>query len=189
MQTSQRGAERALAFLAAALTSIAGCASTSAASWRGAASNAPEPASCPIVVTLPRADAAAFSHGGGDHVEEVPRLVAETVLQVARDRCPSGTTLALDDSRAIDLAREHRAASVLIPFIVEWRQARTDDPIGAFFPPHNRIIISLRLVPVAASGPERRVTITNRSRVTLNQRADRLLNDDFRRAVRNLLGE
>ena len=132
MQNSQYGAKRALAFLAAALTSVAACASTSAASWRGPAPSLPGAASCPVVVTLPRTDVGAFSHNSGDRVEEVPRLVAETVLEVVRDRCPNGTTLAVDDRRAVDIARQQGAAFVLIPFIVEWRQARTDDPIGAF---------------------------------------------------------
>jgi hypothetical protein len=187
MQNSQPRLKRALVVLAAATISIAGCASTHAAAWSARTTGQTATASCPVVVTLPRSDVKAFAHGNADHVEQVPRLVAEAVLQVVRDRCPSGTTLAVDDSRVVDVARQQRAAFVLIPFIVEWRQARTDDPIGAFFPPHNRIIISLKLVPVLSNRPERHVTVTNRSRVTLNQRPDRLLNDDFRHAVRSLL--
>jgi hypothetical protein len=90
---------------------------------------------------------------------------------------------------ATPYARAHGGTYLLIPTIVEWRQMRSDDPVGAFVEPHNRVAIELRLVRLDSTTTEGDVTFTNHARVTMNQPADRLLGDEFRKVVRRLLGE
>jgi hypothetical protein len=147
----------------------------------------------------------------GRDFAEVERVVAARLLAVVRELDPGATMAETRDEtpflpmqRYIDaiaparttraelnaagFALQHGGTHLVVPAIVEWREVRTDDPIGALIPPHDGVVVSLRLVrldPPAAAGY---VTFENHARVTLNRPADHLLNGDFRRAVLRLLG-
>jgi hypothetical protein len=84
-------------------------------------------------------------------------------------------------------AYEHGATYLLVPTITEWKEMRTDDPIGAFILPHNSVAMTLRLMRLQAPFRSERVVFKNRARLTLNQRADRLLNGRFRSVVLGLV--
>jgi hypothetical protein len=84
-------------------------------------------------------------------------------------------------------AYEHGAAFLLVPTITEWKEMRTDDPIGAFILPHNSVAITLRLMRLQAPALSGRATFKNRARLTLNQPADHLLNARFRDVVLRLV--
>ena len=84
-------------------------------------------------------------------------------------------------------AYEHGATYLLVPTITEWKEMRTDDPIGAFILPHNSVVMTLRLMRLQAPFRSERVVFKNQARLTLNQRADRLLNGRFRSVVLGLV--
>lgn len=88
---------------------------------------------------------------------------------------------------AAGFALQHGGTHLLVPTIIEWRQMRTDDPLGALMPHHNGVVIELRLVRLDPVAVEGNVRFKNQSRFTVNQSADRLLNEDFRRTVLRLL--
>ena len=92
-----------------------------------------------------------------------------------------------NEMTAAGFALQHGGTHLLVPTIIEWREMRTDDPVGALMPPHNRVVIELRLVRLDPLAVEGSVTFKNQSRFTVNQSADRLLNEDFRRTVLRLL--
>ena len=79
------------------------------------------------------------------------------------------------------------ARYLLVPAIERWNQAGTDDPIGAFIAPKNSVAISLRLMRLDNPAVVGRLTFANRSHITLNQDAARLLNDKFDATLRALL--
>jgi hypothetical protein len=164
-----------------------------------------------IFVMEPLVENRATSHSNiGVDVETIGAIVANRLLAVVRERNPDaeiaasarrtpanlpeymkamGGAVLPDERNAASFALQHGAAYLLVPTIVEWREMRTDDPIGAFILPHNRIIIALRLMRLQPPAIVSRVTFRNQSRLTLNQRAKRLLGDDFRKAVLGLLSE
>jgi len=167
---------------------------------------------CDLLVMWPMTTPAAFRGNVGVNTPAIESLVANRILDIVREQCPNGEMVrpalaapvaaipgyaaALDGTRmtALELqtamsALERGAHYLLVPTIEQWNQSRTDDPIGAFITPKNRIAISLRLMrldPPAVAGS---FTFRNRSRLTLNQPAARLLGDDFDRALRGLLGD
>jgi hypothetical protein len=98
------------------------------------------------------------------------------------------TRVAREEIEAAGFARAHQATHLLVPMIIEWRQMRTDDPIGALVGPHDGLTIGLRLVQVDTPVVAGRVTFRNNSHITANQPAERLLGDSFRKTVLQLLG-
>jgi hypothetical protein len=92
-----------------------------------------------------------------------------------------------EELNAASRAHEHGAAYLLVPTITEWKEMRTDDPIGTFILPHNSVAMTLRLMPLQAPFRSERVVFKNRARFTLNQRADHLLNGRFRDVVLGLV--
>jgi hypothetical protein len=76
-----------------------------------------------------------------------------------------------EELNAASRAYEHGAAYLLVPTITEWKEMRTDDPIGAFILPHNSVAMTLRLMRLQAPFQSER-RLKNRARFTLNQRAD-----------------
>ena len=163
-----------------------------------------------IFVVPPVASGVPVTGNVGRDAAEVERVVTARLLAAVRERDP-GATMAetRDETRyhpmkpyidaiaparatraelnAAGFALQHGGTHLLVPGIVEWRVMRTDDPLGALIPPHNAVVVSLRLVRLDPPAVAADVTFTNRSRLTLNQPADRLLNTDFRRAVLRLL--
>lgn len=143
---------------------------------------------------------------------EAQRLIDERLLAIAREKDPNaalaeveGTqpyrpieryTAAAGQARvtpgelnAAGYARDHGGTHLLVPTIVEWRQMRSDDPVGALIEPHNRIVIELRLVRLDPAATEGDVTFTNHAKLTVNQSASRLLDDTFTKTVRRLIAE
>jgi len=96
-------------------------------------------------------------------------------------------TVTTEELKAASRAHERGGAYLLVPTITEWKEMRTDDPIGAFILPHNSVAMTLRLMRLEAPLHSERLVFKNRARVTLNQRADRLLNGRFRDVVLGLV--
>jgi len=96
-------------------------------------------------------------------------------------------TVTTEELNAASRAHERGGAYLLVPTITEWKEMRTDDPIGAFILPHNSVAMTLRLMRLEAPFHSERLVFKNRARVTLNQRADRLLNGRFRDVVLGLV--
>jgi hypothetical protein len=167
---------------------------------------------CPVFVMWPTSAHAAFQGNVGVTASDIESLVANRILGVVREQCASselvrptlatsvaaipGYTAALGGAgittlelRAATSALERGASHLLVPTIERWNQSRTDDPIGAFMTPKNRIAVSVRLMHLESPAVEGRITFTNRSRITLNRAAARLLDDDFNAALRVLLGD
>ena len=198
--------------LACILLITAGCAATSSVALEPPAVVPQVPATCALFVVWPTSAPAAFRGNSGVAALEVESLVAHRILEVVREQCPDGqlvrptpatpvtvipgyaaalggrgiTTFEL---QAATSAMERGVNYLLVPTIEQWNQNRTDDPIGALITPRNRIAISLRLVRLDEPIVVGRVSFSNRSRITLNQSASRLLNGDFDVAVRAVLGD
>jgi len=96
-------------------------------------------------------------------------------------------TVTTEELNAASRAHERGGAYLLVPTITEWKEMRTDDPIGAFILPHNSVAMTLRLMRLEAPFHSERLVFKNRARLTLNQRADQLLNGRFRDVVLGLL--
>lgn len=164
-----------------------------------------------VFVMPPGIEGSPATGNRGRNFSDVERVVSNHLLAIVKERdagammadptgqtpfqpmaryidavAPSRTTLG--ELNAAGFARQHGGTYLLVPTIIEWREMRTDDPIGALLPPHDAVVIALRLVRLDPVTVEGRVTFKNHSRVTVNQSADRLLNSDFRRTVLRLLG-
>ena len=98
---------------------------------------------------------------------------------------PDRTTA--EELNAAGYALQHGGTHLLVPTITEWREMRTDDPVGALIPLHDGIAITFRLVRLNPPAVEGHVTFENHARVTVNRSAVRLLNDEFRRTVLRLV--
>ncbi len=131
---------------------------------------------CPVYVMEPFVELGAVQGNTGVRMPEIVAAVQEAILAVARERCP--------DSQPTG---SRTARPLLIATIAQWKQMRTDDPIGIFILPHNSIVIRLQLADSEAPESTRTVTFMNHARFTLNQPAKHLLNSGFRNAVRSLL--
>jgi hypothetical protein len=193
--------------MTAILTLTSGCAATSSV-VRVRSTLVPSPSvTCPVFVMWPTTAPAAFQGNVGGGASDIESTVANRILEVVREQCPDGAiwraplatpfaaTPALDrtgvtagEQSPATSANAHGARYLLLPTIQHWQQRRTDDPIGALLPPHNSVSVSVRLMRVQPPAVLGSVTFMNRSRITLNQAAARLLNDRFRDALRDLLG-
>jgi hypothetical protein len=142
----------------------------------------------------------------GRDLDAIRAGVADRILSVVRERFPQAELAAAGRVTGAPAAAEYRRATrdlavtpeeidaasqacqrgathLIVPTITEWKEMRTDDPIGALILPHNRISVTLRLMRLAPPAIAGRVTFVNRARVTLNQRAIGLLDERFRRVV------
>ena len=159
----------------------------------------------------PAAEGSPATGNIGRNFTDVEQTVATRLLTISRERdagammadqtgqtpflpmaaymdgvAPARTTRSELNAAGFDL--QHGGTHLLVPTIIEWREIRTDDPIGALLPPHDGVVIALRLVRLEPPKVEGSVTFKNHSRVTVNQSADKLLNGDFRQTVLRLLG-
>jgi len=164
-----------------------------------------------VFVMPPAVEGSPATGNIGRNFNDVERVVATRLLTVVRERDagammadPTGQTPFLPMAKYIDavapalttrnelnaagFALQHGGTHLLVPTIVEWREMRAGDPIGALLPPHDGVVIALRLVRLAPPIVDGSVTFKNHSRVTVNQSVDKLLNGDFRQAVLRLLG-
>ena len=122
----------------------------------------------------------------GAAIAEVGRRDARHVLP-GYPLTVDGEAVTTDELNAASLAYEHGAAYLLVPTITEWKEMRTDDPIGALILPHNSVGLTLRLMRLQAPVLSGRVSFKNRARLTMNQHADRLLDGRFRDVVLGLV--
>ena len=164
-----------------------------------------------VFVMPPAVEGSPATGNVGRNFSDIEQVVAARLLAIVHERDagammahPAGQTPFVPMARYIDAvsparttrselnaagyALQHGGTHLLVPTIVEWRERRADDPIGALLPPHNGVVISLRLVRLDAPAVEGSVTFKNHARVTVNQSADGLLNGDFRQTVLRLLG-
>ncbi len=193
----QRRRLRVAVLLAAVLTA-AGCAAHRSVVWQQPPTVSTATGSCPVFVMEPAIEPRALQGNIGRNAPVVQSIVAERIVEIVR----GGSTVPVADLRgygtaagrlapgelpAAAFARQHGARYLLVPTIALWREARTDDPIGAFVSPHSGADIELRLMRLDAPALAGRVTFRNRSRVTLNQPADRLLDEAFRDVVRQIV--
>jgi hypothetical protein len=196
------------ALLMSSQMSIA-CAARSAVSWQHSAGPDAVPAGGGLVVMLPLLPAGGNTGNIGRDLVSVRAAVGARILDVVREREPRAVTVpdvaplavplprGYEDAAGIAFTGEERHAAswayqqgathVLVPTITEWRETRTDDPIGALIVPHNSVAITLRLMRLDPPAVVGQVTFRNRARLTLNQRALRLLDDRFRTVLLQLL--
>jgi len=164
----------------------------------------------PVFVLEPIVVGTASPGNVGRDFVAIRQEVAQLVLAVVQERFPdakvvapppfAGVTMPLyalatgeplvsvEERAGASQALHEGASHLLVPTITEWTEMRADDPIGALIGPHSRVTVTLRLIrldPPALSGS---VTFHNRARLTLNQHAARLLDDEFKGAIRQLVG-
>jgi hypothetical protein len=101
----------------------------------------------------------------------------------------AGEPISGDEFHAAADARAHGATHLLVPVITEWTQMRTDDPIGVFTLPGDRVGVTLRLMQLQPAAVAATATFRNHGRLTLSRDAARLLDGRFRRTVLQLVGE
>jgi hypothetical protein len=122
--------------------------------------------------------------------ERFPRAqIVEAQPRDVRQVMP-GYPVAVDvgaELNAAARAYEHGAAYLLVPTITEWKEVRTDDPIGAFIRPHNSVAMTLRLMRLHSPAVSGRASFKNHARLTLNQPAERLLDGRFHDVVLHLV--
>lgn len=188
---------------------LPGCAATSSA-WAGPFMFEAAPSAGPIFVMEPLVAGAATPGNVGRDLVAIRHQVAERLLSIVKERFPAAKVVTagplasaamrqyqqaagvpvvtVEEQGAASEAAQQGASHLLVATISEWTEMRADDPIGAMLGPHNSVTISLRLMrldPPALAGS---VTFHNRARLTLNRHALGLLNDDFTRTVRQLIG-
>ena len=127
--------------------------------------------------------------------ERFPRAEISDSRPAAGPRVPPGYSRATAEPsvtpgelHAAGAALQNGATHLLVPTITEWREMRADDPIGALTVPHNSVTVTLRLMRLDPPALVGRVTFSNHARLTTNQRATHLLDEEFRQVVLRLVG-
>ena len=99
----------------------------------------------------------------------------------------AGEVITVDEMTAAIDARARGATHLLVPTITEWKEMRAGEPVGALIIPHNSVTIRLRLMRLDPPAIVGQATFHNKARFTLNQKANRLLDERFRRTVLQLI--
>lgn len=176
-----------LALALAAAAAIAGCASTSSVQWSRSLAPRTGPPAGPVFVMAPTVAGSAAPGNVGRDFPAIQRAVLTRILDIVRERYPNAD-VAAPGSDGVRRAREAGATDVIVTEITAWTEMRTDDPVGAFTVPRNRITVTLRLMRLEPLDVVGIVTFSNHARLTLNQRAERLLDARFRDTVLCLIG-
>jgi hypothetical protein len=185
-----------------------GCAARASQRERPLGSSA-SPLTGRVFVMAPIVGASAFQGNVGKNGVDVRATVAARTLAAVKERFASarivdadpafgaampgtsgpaaGSDVVMLERSAAREAHDAGATHLLVPTVVEWREMRTDDPIGAVILPHNRVTITLRLIRLEPPALVASATFSNSARLTVNQHASSLLNDRFRRTVLQLL--
>jgi hypothetical protein len=203
----RRRTQLVAAFLA--LAAVSGCADTAAVHSGRPVVTTPDSPAGRVFVMEPIWRANESGNIGRDF-RIINAEVASRILAIVRERFPESEAVeagprdprrllpgyprivdeeavTAEELNAASRAYEQGATYLLVPTITEWKEMRTDDPIGAFILPHNSVAMTLRLMRLQAPFRSERVVFKNRARLTLNQRADRLLNGRFRSVVLGLV--
>jgi hypothetical protein len=164
-----------------------------------------------VMVMPPLVAATAAPGNVGRDLPAIEADVTTRILSIVRERIPgaavadrrsasppaprlpgydaaAGEVVTVDEMNAAIDARTRGATHLLVPTITEWKQMRAGDPVGALIIPHNSVTIRLRLMRVDPPAIARQATFHNNAHVTLNQKANRLLDERFRRTVLQLIG-
>lgn len=186
------------------------CATNSSTQWTRPLNATALPHGGPVFVMEPVVVGTASPGNIGRDFTAIKRTVATRILTIVRERLPGAEMVevgplapirpfpgyataageegdTMEEFRAANLAYQRGATHLLVPMITEWKEMRTDDPIGALTVPHNSITLTLRLMRLQPPALAGRVIFKNRARLTLNQQAARLLDDRFRRVVLELV--
>ena len=170
-----------------------GCAVKGSSRWERPLDRSAVSSAGAVFVMEPTIGVSALRGNVGRNVVEIRTTVAARILAIVRERFPAAQIADIRPlfggsmAEAYAAAAGGRATHLLVPTIVEWREMRTDDPIGAIILPHNRIVITLRLMRLEPPTLVGEITFSNGARLTLNQRPFSLLNDRFRRMVLQLV--
>jgi hypothetical protein len=189
---------------------MSGCTATSRVQWDGPHVPAARPVAGPVFVMAPIVDRIGPPGNVARDLPAATQLVLDRILSIVRERYPAadmaeagpyalpelaGYSHSVDGDvvtrREMDAARrayESGATHLLVPTIEEWREMRTDDPIGAFLVPRSTVRIRLRLMGLRPASVAGIVTFENRARLTLNRPASGLLGERFRAVVLRLMG-
>ena len=180
-----------------------GCAARHTVYWDRPSASAAAPSAGPVFVMEPIVVGTASPGNVGRDFVAIKAGVVTRILSAVRERFPRAEiadtrslarmpTLAAyrlatgelvvtrEEMNAASQALKRGATHLLVPTITEWTQMRTDDPIGALTLPRNSITLTLRLMRLEPPALAGRVTFRNRARLTVNQQAMRLLDDQFR---------
>jgi hypothetical protein len=195
------------AVLFVASLAFSGCASTASTRWARPLDPAAVRDAGPLLVMKPLVEGTASPGNVGRNFPAITQELLARILAIVRERCPRADVAAVEpppialtlprysaalvpDAKitaeeldAANLAFDRGAAYLLVPTIVEWREMRTDDPVGAFLGSRNQVTIELRLMKLRPAAMVARATFTNHARLTLNQSPMKLLNDNFRKTI------
>ena len=186
---------------------LAGCAARSV-TWNQAPVRAAAPTNGPVFVLPPILQPGEPGNVGRDFAA-IRTAVADRILTVVRQRFPGAQlavtstgpgirydlyrsavgdpVVSVDEMNGAAGALRAGATHLLVPAIIEWKQMRTDDPVGAIVLPHNSVTVTLRLMRLEPPAVAGRMTFHNRARLTLNQPAIGLLDAEFQRATLQLI--
>jgi hypothetical protein len=185
------------------------CAAAARTEWRGRPGDANLPTTGPVFVMEPLVNAVGPPGNVGRDLPAVSRDLLGRILAVVRERFPAsepvargpyalpalagyprnvdGDVVTREELEAARRAYERGATHLLVPIIADWKEARTDDPVGAFVGARSMVRLTLRLMALRPPSVVGDVVFANRARVTLNRPARGLLNERFRRALLQLL--
>jgi len=119
--------------------------------------------------------------------EQVPANVRIAVPLPAGYEAALPGRITPEERRAASWTVEHGVPLLIVPTVVEWKEMRTDDPIGALSLPHNSIAITVRLMQMEPPTVVAEATFRSRARLTLNQGARQLLDERFQTMVLELV--
>ena len=185
----------------------AGCAARSV-TWNQAPLRSAAPSTGPVFVLQPIVLPSKPGNVGRDFAT-IRTTIANRILAIVRERFPNAQlavdravpgvrydlyraavgepVVSVDEMNGAASALRAGATHLLVPTISEWKEMRSDDPVGAVILPHNSVTLSLRLMQLEPPAVAGRVTFHNRARLTLNQPAIGLLDDEFHRATLKLI--
>ena len=185
----------------------ADCAARSV-TWNQTPVRATAPSKGPVFVLQPIVLANEPGNVGRDF-GAIRTMVTDRILAIVKERFPNAQlavnrpapgirydlyraavgepVVSVDEMNGAASALRAGATHLLVPTISEWKEMRTDDPVGAVILAHNSVTLSLRLMQLEPPAVAGRVTFHNQARLTLNQAALSLLDAEFQRVILKLI--
>jgi hypothetical protein len=195
------------AWLVLVVVIAAGCAARSV-TWNQAPDRGTAPSKGPVFVLQPIVLPNEPGNVGRDF-GAIRTMVTDRILAIVKERFPNAQlavnrpapgirydlysaavgepVVSVDEMNGAASARRAGATHLLVPTISEWKEMRTDDPVGAVILPHNSVTLSLRLMQLEPPALAGRLTFHNQARLTLNQAALGLLDAEFQRVILKLI--
>jgi hypothetical protein len=193
---------------ALAVCVAAGCASTRSVTWDHPFVSRPLRSPATVFVMPPEIDRVGAPGNIGRDLPAIQSQIASRILSIVGERfagarltggqpSPSALqqlrsaltegSLSVPEYRAAADAYSRGATHLLVSSIEEWKENRTDDPVGALLVPRNAVAVRLRLIQLQPTTTIAAVTFRHRARLTLNRPAMRLLDGRFRQVVLQLV--